>query len=121
MTQEQQGSVELHAPGGFWGRVSGLQLYELLIVVLIIGCSAFIWWADEQRVKVFMEQHKTTQTLLGNVIQNQTLIILTVNDSAKAAADASSVQTYILTLTQQQREALKLTMPPALRRMQNGR
>jgi len=66
----EQIHAEVQSPGGRKGRLYGFQLHELLVLLLIFVCSAFIWWADEQRSKSLLAQHAITQKLLGNVIAN---------------------------------------------------
>ena len=106
-------SAEVKSPTGWSAKVRGV---NVLVVALIMSCTFFLWWSEEQRAKMYLDNHKTTQKLLDNVISNQAKIIDSVMTSSKEASDHAAIQTYVMTLTQQKREALNLTMPPALRR-----
>ena len=107
--------VEVHGPGGWWGRVTGMNLRDFLIVILIMFSCGFVWYSEEKRSKTYLEQHKITQTLLSTVVANQALIINSIERHTKEATENSRVVSYIMTLSQPRREALNLSMPYSLR------
>ncbi len=118
-------SAEIHVPGGWKAKLSGPNTATIIVCLVIVVCigasTAFLVWAAMKDAERFLAAHSMTQTLLGNVISNQSLIISEVQKSNDASASQGEAITYVLTLTQSQREALKLTMPHVLRKQLNSR
>lgn len=109
-------------------RLVGITSPQVLLALLIVIGFVLLWWAIEERsrerredLKRYVTMHTTTQTLLGTVIDNQTLIIKTIRMSEDAAREGRDEMIFVLTRTQAQREALKLEMPQTLRRKLNDR
>ena len=112
-------------------RFFSMDTRTILLAFLILACTAYIglqWWEDKQvnaASKVeYLAAHKTTQTLLTNVIDNQKATLMLIQESQRQNAhvvDSVDETAYILTLTQQAREKLRLEMPQSLRRKMNER
>jgi len=109
----EQDEIEVKGPGGLSGRARG---HDVLIVMFAFACTAFIWVTEEQRSRTDLDSHRNTQQLLGQVISNQNKIIDNLQRATTEAAEQAAIQTYVLTLSQQQRDGLNLAMPPALRK-----
>lgn len=114
---EERDSLEFHAPGGFIAKVRGAAWgsKEVIIIIVMITCTSFLYLERIQSNKGFLEQHTVTQaqnlvtqSMLGSVIKAQSSLSKEVSDSAE-------IQAYVLSLPQVQREKLNLSMPPALR------
>ena len=130
-TRREPISIEAHGPGGFWGRLSGIDVGNVLVsilVVVVLGVAGFAWNdgrnSDEKSKVEYLAAHKATQVLLATVIANENAIMNTIQQmQAQNVKIAESVDdtSYILTLTQQQREKLHLEMPYSLRRKLNER
>jgi len=100
-------------------------LVALLLTIIAVGFF-FVWTevrqhdrAEVELSKQYLANHKLTQDLLTQVINNQAKIISEIafsNKEIKTAVEESGASTaYVLTLTQSQREALKLEMPRLIR------
>lgn len=128
---EETGSAELAA--GSWKVIfRGIDTKIVLLVVLILVISAGVTyqWDQDRRLDrerdrdsrtMYLEQHKITQGLLNSVIANQKAIIDIITANGLATKEDIAEMTYVLTLTQQRREALRLEMPHTLRRKINER
>ena len=126
--KEDAGGIEIKGPGGWGARFFGVDTKTVLLgllMLLAMGVIAYEWQQDRVTDKDaragYMEQHKTTQALLGSVIENQKAIIALIHDSQRLTSDSISETTYMLTLDQKRREALRLEMPQSLRRKMNER
>ena len=118
VVETQTSSVEIHGPGGVWGKVSGYHIVEtmqLIVLVLTLVGVALVWWTNEINRGQFLQQHQITQSLLRTVIENQGILIKMTNETQRSIVDATQINTYVMSLPQQHRESLKLTMPDALR------
>ena len=118
----EQISIEARGPAGFWARLDGVGVKELLVVIIVVSCSLFVWWASEQREIRWSAFHQRTQALLGEqnaqiaqVIKNQGEILKEMHASSQANSEKLDDMTYVLVLPQAKREALNLSMPPSLR------
>ena len=109
-------TLEAHGPAGFWGRLDGIGVRDFLVILLIVGCSAFVWWASEQRETRWSAAHKATQAMLTeqNVILAK--IMQKVDEGTQVNSDKLDEMTYVLTLPQTKREGLNLRMPASLRK-----
>ena len=126
--QDETGSAEVEAPGGWKARFTGIDTKIVLLAALIVVCLGIVIWAwhedriqDAAQRKLFVDQHKITQTLLSTVITNQSVVIDLIKDSQRASKDDIGEVTYMLTLDQKRRESLRLEMPMSLRRKLNDR
>ena len=112
-------------------RFFSMDTRTILLGFLILACTGYIalqWWEDRHEMaeskKEYLTAHKLTQTLISNLIDNQKTTNLVLQESqVQSARLAESVNdtSYILTLTQQKREDLKLEMPQSLRKKLNER
>ena len=125
---DETGSVEVSAPGGWKAIFHGIDTKIILLTVLLIMFAAFFWVQVQDSRKVdaearleYLNQHKITQTLLSTVITNQTMLLTSIKESRTLATEQSGEITYVLTLDQKKREALKLDMPQSLKRKMNER
>ena len=127
MGDDNGAAVEVNAPGGWKAKLTGADTKIILLGLLFIagiGTMAYNFEEDrrtgrEERGK-FADQHKVTQTLLGTVIANQRAIMDQIREQQSNSRDELGEITYILTLTQEQRDRLKLEMPMSLRRKMNS-
>ena len=127
MGDDNGSAVEVTAPGGWKARLVGGDTKIILLGLLIIVGSAVIVYnfeedrrtGREERGK-FADQHKITQTLLNTVITNQRAIMQQISDQQSNNRDELGEITYILTLSQQERDRLKLEMPSTLRKKLNA-
>lgn len=120
---DDKATLELHGPAGFWGKLSGLTGEHILHAVIIVQLVALLFMvqaSDNDRDKRYVGLQQQVHELLkqGRVTQdNQSVII-------KALANTNDEQrsiTYVLTLSESERKALKLVMPDALRARTNNR
>ena len=116
------GLLSVEAPGGWKGRLEGIDTKAVLLGLLLLATSIMVGYqwhldrlSDEEARKGYLNQHKITQELLKNVIANQKAIIDMVGESRRYAREDIGEMTYILTLSQQRREGLQLEMPQSLR------
>lgn len=127
MSDDNGSAVEVIAPGGWRARLIGSDTKAILIGLLIIVAGAVMFYnfeedrrtAREERGK-FSDQHKITQTLLQTVITNQRAMMEQIREQQSNSRDELGEITYILTLSQDQRDRLKLEMPMTLRKKLNG-
>jgi hypothetical protein len=118
--------VAISSPGGWKARLLG-DTKIILLALVIIGCTG-VWvylWAEGQRIdrearKELGSQHQVTQALVGQSIASQKAIINILEQNQKANKEDIGELTYVLTLPQSKREALKLEMPWSLRKKVNG-
>ena len=122
MTDENGVTVEAHGPGGFWGKVSGADVKGLLMVIIILmGFGAIAYQNYEQanqaaeNTRMFLTQHAVTQTLQKDIIANQGHIVKLMTTTQDEVKRALFVQTYVLSLDENQRKALRLEMPEELK------
>ena len=95
MCEEENGNgIEADGPHGFKLRARGHLVYVTIIIIMCTGALAYLVW-DHAR-----EQGESVKAMTAN---------------QKAILDAQQETTYVLTLTQEQRERLKLRMPDSLR------
>ncbi len=113
---------------GWWLKLKGIDSKIILVALLMIVCFAVASyaWVDNQRLdreshQTQMDQFKITQTLLSTVISNQSAIIKVVQEHGSQTSSGIDELSYMLTLSQQQKEKLQLTMPISLRRKLNDR
>ena len=126
--------TEISASGGGWhARIKGLDLADiLLLVVLAAGCGS-LWLEVHSHDQHTAEQHRLRvendarlMEVLLRVIQNQTSISTSLtnvvsevgfgNKEIKATiVEAGDATNYILSLSQGQRELLRLEMPKTIR------
>jgi high-affinity Fe2+/Pb2+ permease len=123
--EQPQGTAELHV-GNNWLKLFGLDITHILVVIVVILVGVGLWQhqeqsfreaerRDEQSKTSFLEQHKITHQILGEVVKNQQAILKAITDSQADTRRALYMQTYVLTLDEQERKRLKLDMPPELR------
>jgi len=96
------------APGGIWAKVSGREAWMLIAVVLVAAVTALL-----VTITLEMQQRKTEHIGLS-------LGQVDLKAAVNKVADAQIETTYILTLSQSDREKLKLQMPPSLWRRLRG-
>ena len=116
MVDDEKDRSDLEVAG--FGLRAKLYRFDPTIVlcsITIMVCAGFIWYSEELNATRFIEQHKVTQQLLSQVIQNQTAIIKMIGEERAAMEDAAKSTNYILTLTQEERARLHLMMPKKLR------
>ena len=118
-TQEEQATVEADGPMGIKVRVRNIRAQDILLIAMILGCTFFLWYYQNTNRASYLEQHKMTQTLLSNVISNQALILKAGTDGLSNSEEQTRALTYVLSLSQQERANLNLTMPQSLRRQIN--
>ena len=114
--EDERGSIEFTAPG-FGAKVRGAAWgsREILFVVVIISCTAFLYFERIQSNKGFVDQHAVTQaqnlvtqSMLATLIKGQT-------ELGKGMSESAEIQAYVLSLPPAQREKLNLSMPATLR------
>jgi hypothetical protein len=115
--EEQAAEVEA---GGWKVKLAGIDTKFLLLAVIIMICFYGLFTIEGDNKAAFMEQHKITQSLLSQVISNQTQIITDLQSSETANLNAISEMTYVTSLTQEQRAALNIEMPDSLRKKLKG-
>ena len=93
--------IEVGLPSGWRVKVSGPNL----VLAVLIFCLAGLTW-------YFVEQHDRRTTGRVELIRNDQKEILVGITAARVAVEE---QTYVLTLTSKDKEALNLEMPPSLR------
>ena len=127
MGDDNGSAVEVTAPGGWKARLVGGDTKIILLGLLIIlGAAVIVYNFEEDRRTSrdergkFADQHKITQTLLNTVITNQRAIMQQISDQQSNNRDELGEITYILTLSQQERDRLKLEMPSTLRKKLNA-
>jgi hypothetical protein len=117
---DQNATVEVEGPMGFRARVRNVRAQDVLLLILLLSCTFFLWYSENANRAFYLEQHQITQTLLKTVIAKQAVLLSSVKESTVKADESSQTLTYVLTLTQEQRERLKLNMPPGLRKQINN-
>ena len=120
-------TAEVEAPGGFRAKLSGIDsklVLLLLLIMTVLGSAAYQWNEDRIASRIWrsdsIERDNITQSLLVTVITNQAALTKIVNDSSMANANNISEVTFLLSLPQEKREALKLEMPRSLREKLNA-
>ncbi len=109
--------VEIHAPAGFWGKVTGLTAHDffLFVIVLMLGVLIFmVQKSDSDRERRYADLQQQLSAIAASdktTISNQMVILRAVAD----VAEEQKATTYVLTLNQKQREALKLQEPKSIR------
>ena len=104
-----EAALELHGPG-VWGKLTGIKpenLLNLVTVVLLAAIIALLVQADKSREAA----HGAFQSAQTQVLANQAEILSRLKEDA---AETLAI-TYVLTLTERERAALKLQMPKTLR------
>lgn len=126
MGDDNGSAVEVTAPGGWKAKLIGGDTKIILLGLLfIVGVAAIVFnfetdrRADREERGKFVDQHKVTQALLGTVITNQRAMMEQIRDQQSNTRGELSEITYILTLSQQERDRLKLEMPGTLRKKLN--
>jgi hypothetical protein len=119
---EKEEGIELSTPTGWRARLIGIDTKIILLVVLIAGIFYIATEAYKQNQAVdaitkatMLAQHKVTHDLLATVIVNQGMLIAAIHDTQRQNSDGTAEVVYMLSLSQQQRDALKLIMPLTLR------
>jgi len=120
---EQVETGEFEIRHGVWrARLSGIDTKIVLLAILIVLCLGVFGWVvienrklDDEARQSYLGQHKATQNLLMNVIENQTSILKMISATQQGTKDSTNEISYVLSLDQKQREALRLQMPFSLR------
>ena len=104
---EDTENLELHTPGGWKARATGPNIMVVLVVLLCTATLALMMYQHDQiLISAVAQRDKDTGVLLGLLIE---------------AKEARDEQTYIMSLNEEQRAKLKLTMPNSLRqRIRDG-
>lgn len=112
--------VEVHAPGGFWGRLTGrFRASDLFLIIVIglIGLALFVQAKDialqqekatAANTEIFLAQHRVTQSLLRD-------IVVLLNTGQAKNERAQVILTYVISRSEKERAALNLQMPEELR------
>jgi hypothetical protein len=114
---EDKAALELHAPAGFWAKFTGITSSEVMHFVIVMMLGALIWMinkSDHDRelryadLKTQMSQmalsdkeSRERQEAMLKGLQNITL--------------EQQATTYVLTLTPEERNKLRLAVPEKLR------
>ena len=124
--------TEVSAGWGKWRlRMTGIDTPHVLISLLIVITTVIILWdrdsdrrQHERDTTAFLSAHAATHKLLSTVVVNQGIIIGLLDAKFDAMTrqqvEAASVQTYVLTLSPEDRKRLKLDMPVSLFRRTQG-
>ena len=127
-TIKEQSSSEISMRAGRWGFLfRGVDAQHIFIALLILFSSAAVIWDSRANALRDIQQHEFLSQLLSEVIVNQHVIIdaarkqfeaiaETSRQQIEASTEASRVNSYLLTITQEKREAFRLTMPESLRK-----
>lgn len=116
MEDDDRNSIELVAPG-FGAKIRGAAWTskELIVVIVVISCTGFLYFERLQSNKGFADQHTVTQaqnvvtqSMLASVLQGQAKLVREVSSGAE-------IQAYVMSLSQDKRERLNLSMPSELR------
>jgi len=100
---------------GYWAKISGAGVWMLLIVFIFVASMAGLYIP-------YMEHRNREKehAALTAVIAEQTTILLRAisaqTDAVAALRDAQNETTYVLTLSQKDRDALRLRQPESLRK-----
>lgn len=127
MGDDNGSAVEVTVPGGWKARLVGGDTKIILLgLLIIVGAAVIVYNFEEDRRTSrdergkFADQHKITQALLSTVITNQRAMMDQIRDQQSNNRDELGEITYILTLSQQERDRLKLEMPHTLRKKLNS-
>lgn len=124
MTDQREDQAMAEVEGfGIRAKVAGNRVLsrDLYLAALIFAAAALVMWEKNTANASFMEQHKTTQRALATVLVGQENLIKELHAVAAEVKSGNQIQAYVMTLTQQQRERLNLSMPDELRhRIRNG-
>lgn len=117
MDKEQDNGIEFTAPGGFGAKLKGSawSAKEVVLIIAILMSTVFLSWERVQSNSTFLSQHQITQKMVADVMTNQSALVREVALVSKEVRVGNEVQTYVLALSQSEREKLKLTMPESLR------
>lgn len=116
MEDADRNSIEFTAPG-FSTKVRGAAWTsrEVIVVIVVLSCTAFLYFERIQSNRGFADQHAVTQaqnvitqSLLASVLKGQ-------SELAKEISTGAEIQAYVISLSQEKRERLNLSMPPELR------
>ena len=116
MEDADPNSIEFTAPG-FGAKLRGAAWTsrEVIVVIVIFSCTAFLYLERIQSNKGFADQHIVTQaqnimtqSMLASVLKGQ-------GGLAKEVSSGAEIQAYVLSLSQEKRERLNLSMPTELR------
>ena len=119
---EETASLEVQG-AGLRAKLSGISGDHILHFVIIVLLGLLIWKVfaiDKERSEQFglvMVSLNNASALSTRVLENQSKIIRGLDDGAAQQEGTN----YILTLSDSERKALKLTMPASLRKQVNGR
>ncbi len=110
-------TVELHAPGGFWGKLSGIttdNILHLIIITLLGVLIVMVKDSDNDRDKRYVGLQVQVNEMLrqGRQTQDNQQTILKALAAMNVEQQAT---TYVLTLNEAERKKLNLTMPDSLR------
>ena len=86
----------------------GADSVHVLMILLIITCTGLIVWIEDSSRKAILNSQTTIQN-------NQGEIIKLLREGQQHAERASIIQTYVLSLSQPERDKLRLAEPPELR------
>ena len=127
MYNTDSSEVEVASPGGWKARLTGADTKIILFALLLLCCVAAVgyMWDQDRKIdaeeyRIFKENHKITQALLGSVITNQNVIMDQLKQERRASSSEIQEMIYVLTLSQDKRERLNLQMPQSLREKVNG-
>lgn len=103
---DPQESVELEkTPGGWRGKLTGQNISAMLIA----GALALGAW-------VLVDHRNESRSAMVNLEAKQEKALGAVADAMGKNAEEQAVMNYILTLSQDERQKLRLDMPESLRR-----
>lgn len=110
-------NLEIQGPVGLRAKLTNVSsdaVMHFILIILMLGLMYMIYNGENERLLFRKDMYRSIQEQINNnkIIQTDQNIILKsitdVNEEQKAT-------TYVLTLDEQQRKALKLDMPIVLR------
>ena len=119
--RRQEETAEVELPGGWKAKISGVDSIHMVTIILVIIATALFLWDSTEKSRYSSDQHKAFSEILGNVIINQAAILKEVQQAAITTSEGDKAIVYMLSLSQSERERLKIDMPKSLRQQVTGR
>ena len=117
--RQGEASVEVHVSETMWGKLSGIGIQPLIIMLFVLILFGGLWWQAVDNTRENREQFVVLQRQLAVITiaqaENVKLNIGRQDALKSAITTQTSILSYILSKDQKERDKLNLTMPDELK------
>lgn len=114
-TKTETVEFEAHIPGGMWGIVRGMGVGPILATIVAVLLFLALYAQSRDNRTASMDRDALTQRMLGEVVTLLGDQSRFIQDGQRRIERAQYLQTWVMTRTEAQRQALRLETPDEFR------